>query len=396
MRNIFKIVVIALSCITFAVAQNKKQEEGIFAEFNTSKGKIVVILEYKKAPITVANFISLAEGKNTQVTEKLKGKPYYNGLKFHRVIANFMIQGGDPEGNGSGGPGYKFVDEITDLTHNSAGILSMANAGPATNGSQFFITHNQTPHLDGKHTVFGHVVSGQDIVNSIAQNDVINSVIIIRNGKDAKKFKAEKVFEDYFSKKEENDKIQEAKNDVVRKALAEITLANQKKKAEAEALKRKELDAKLVGVKSEKVASFTTLKANSTKTASGLQYTITKKGVGSKPADGSTVYIHYAGYFEDGSLFDSSYTEIAKQYGKFDQNRADQNGYAPFPFQYGNKTGLIPGFLEGVHLLSFGDKITLFIPANLGYGEKGAGNVIPPNTNLIFELEILESQTSSK
>jgi peptidyl-prolyl cis-trans isomerase A (cyclophilin A) len=251
MKNIFKIVVIALSCITFAVAQNKKQD-GIFAEFITSKGKIVVQLEYKKAPITVANFISLAEGKNTQVAEKLKGKPYYNGLKFHRVIANFMIQGGDPDGNGSGGPGYKFVDEITDLTHKSAGVLSMANAGAGTNGSQFFITHKDTPWLDGKHTVFGHVVSGQEVVDKIVQDDVITSVTIIKNGKEAKKFKAEKVFSDYFSKKEENDKVQEAKNETARKALSEIALANQKKQAEIEAAKRKELEAQLVSVRAAK------------------------------------------------------------------------------------------------------------------------------------------------
>ncbi|MFN7044426.1 MAG: peptidylprolyl isomerase [Flavobacterium sp.] len=395
MKNIFKIIVLALSCITFAVAQNKKQD-GIFAEFNTSKGKIVVQLEYKKAPITVANFISLAEGKNTQVAEKLKGKPYYNGLKFHRVIANFMIQGGDPDGNGSGGPGYKFVDEITDLTHKSAGILSMANAGAGTNGSQFFITHKDTPWLDGKHTVFGHVVSGQDVVDKIVQDDVITSVTIIRNGKEAKKFKAEKIFADYFSKKDANDKDQEVKNEAARKALSEIALANQKKQAEIEAAKRKELDAQLGSVKAAKVAEFTNLKATATKTASGLQYAITKKGSGTKPADGSTIYIHYAGYFEDGSLFDSSYSDVSKKYGKYDQNRADQNGYAPFPFQYGNKSGLIPGFLEGVNLMSFGDKVTLFIPANLGYGEKGAGNVIPPNATLIFELEILESQSSTK
>mgnify|MGYP003560493945 FL=1 len=255
MKNIFNIVLIAISCITFSVAQDKKQE-GIFAEISTSKGKIVVALEYKKTPITVANFISLAEGKNSQVAEKLKEKPYYNGLKFHRVIANFMIQGGDPDGNGSGGPGYKFVDEITDLTHNGAGILSMANAGAGTNGSQFFITHKETAWLDGKHTVFGHVVSGQDVVNKIAQDDVINSIVIIRNGKDAKKFKAEKIFAEYFGKKEENDKVQEVKNEAARKAFADIALANKKKQAELEAAKRKELEAKLGTDKAEKAASF--------------------------------------------------------------------------------------------------------------------------------------------
>ena len=198
MKNILKIAVLALSCITFAVAQNKKQD-GIFAEFNTSKGKIVVELEYKKTPITVANFISLAEGKNPKANAKFKGKPFYDGLKFHRVIADFMIQGGCPDGTGASGPGYKFDDEIVaDLKHSGKGILSMANAGPATNGSQFFITHKATPHLDGKHTVFGHVVSGQEVVDKIVKDDVITSVKIIRSGKEAKKFNAEKVFANYF------------------------------------------------------------------------------------------------------------------------------------------------------------------------------------------------------
>lgn len=153
MKNIFKVLIIVIGFINFTMAQNKEQDS-IVAEINTTKGKIVVKLEYKKTPITVANFISLAEGKNTKVKESLKGKPYYDGLKFHRVISDFMIQGGCPDGNGMGGPGYKFDDEIVaDLKHSSKGILSMANAGPATNGSQFFITHKATPHLDGKHTI---------------------------------------------------------------------------------------------------------------------------------------------------------------------------------------------------------------------------------------------------
>ncbi len=385
-------IAIALSFITLGFAQNKKQE-GIFAEINTTKGKIVVELAYQKTPITVANFISLAEGKNTQVKEKLKGKPYYNGLKFHRVIANFMIQGGCPDGNGSGDPGYKFVDEITDLTHDSAGVLSMANSGPNTNGSQFFITHKETPWLNGKHTVFGRVVSGQEVVDKIAQDDVINSVLIIRNGKAAKKFKAEKIFKTYFDKKEENDKIQATKNDAARKLQADIAAEKQKKQAELEAKERKLLEEKLVTIKAEKVASFNALKATATTSSSGLQYVVTQKGEGKKPVEGSDIYIHYAGYFEDGSLFDSSYEAVSKLYGKYDQNRAAQNGYAPFPFKFGNKGGLIPGFLEGVNMMSYGDKVTLFIPSNLGYGEKGAGGVIPPNANLIFEVEILESQT---
>lgn len=388
MKNVIKTLVITLIFSTLGIAQEDEQK-GIFAQINTTKGTIVLELDFKKTPITVANFISLAEGKNTQVKEALKGKPYYDGLKFHRVISNFMIQGGCPDGNGSGDPGYKFVDEFTDLTHDGAGILSMANSGPGTNGSQFFITHNETPWLDGKHTVFGRVISGQDVVNAIAQNDVINSVVIVRNGKEAKKFKAEKVFKAYFENKEANDKIQLEKNEATKKAIAEIAAEKQKKQAELEEEKRKNIEAQLVTIKADKVASLQALKATATKSPSGLQYVITKKGDGKKPTEGTDVFIHYAGYFEDGSLFDSSYETISKLYVKFDQNRADQNGYAPFPFKYGNKGGLIPGFLEGVHLMSYGDKMTLFIPSNLGYGESGAGGVIPPNANLIFELELI-------
>jgi peptidyl-prolyl cis-trans isomerase A (cyclophilin A) len=161
-------------------------EEGLFAKITTSKGLITIKLEYEKAPMTVANFVALAEGKMKN-TAKPEGTPYFDGLKFHRVIADFMVQGGDPTGTGSGGPGYAFTDEIhPDLRHTRAGTLSMANAGPATNGSQFFITHKDTPWLDGKHAVFGYVVSGQDVVNAIAQNDVMQTVRIERVGKAAK------------------------------------------------------------------------------------------------------------------------------------------------------------------------------------------------------------------
>jgi peptidyl-prolyl cis-trans isomerase A (cyclophilin A) len=190
---------------------DSKKETGIFAEIETNKGKILIQLEYQKAPITVANFIALSEGTNSEVKdEKLKGKPFYDGLKFHRVIADFMIQGGDPAGNGSGGPGFSFKDEFTDLKHDKPGILSMANSGPKTNGSQFFITHKATPWLDGKHTVFGNVVTGMDVVNSIAQDDVIVKITIIRKGSEAKKFDAAKIFTDYFLNKAEDDKKQDS------------------------------------------------------------------------------------------------------------------------------------------------------------------------------------------
>jgi cyclophilin family peptidyl-prolyl cis-trans isomerase len=356
--------------------------DGIFVEFETVKGKIVVRLEYQKAPITVANFIALAEGKNNFVTdEKLKGKPFYDGLKFHRVIKDFMIQGGDPAGNGSGGAGYSFKDEIVpDFVFDKAGILAMANSGPATNSSQFFITHKETPWLNGKHTIFGYVVSGQDVVNAIAQDDEMKKVTIVRKGAAAKAFDAVKVFSDYFANKADDDKKQAA-------ATAQKAAEQAAKEAEA----KKAYDMQFAPVKAAKVAYLAGVRSTATKTASGLEYKITRPGSGKKPADGSTFYIHYAGYLEDGSLFDSSYEDVVKAYGKFDETRAKQNGYQPFPFQAGKKDGLIPGFLEGINSLSLGDKAIFFIPSALGYGERGAGNVIPPNSNIVFEVELFET-----
>lgn len=356
--------------------------DGLFAEIETAKGKIVIRLEYQKTPITVANFVSLAEGKNTFVTdEKLKGKPYYDGLKFHRVIKDFMIQGGDPAGNGSGGAGYSFKDEIVpEFVFDKAGILAMANSGPATNSSQFFITHKDTPWLNGKHTIFGYLVSGQNVVDAIAQDDVMNKIKIIRKGKQAQAFDAVKVFSDYFANKAEDDK-----------KVAAAQAEERAKQAALEAEAKKAYNAKYAPVMAEKVKYLAGVRTSATKSATGLEYKIIQTGTGKKPVDGTTMYIHYAGYLEDGSLFDSSYEEVCKTYGKFDENRAKQNGYKPFPFQVGKKDGLIPGFLEGVSNLNFGDKAVLFIPSALGYGERGAGNVIPPNSNIIFEVELFES-----
>lgn len=360
--------------------------EGIFATIATNKGNIVVQLEYKKTPITVASFISLAEGTNTFVTDaKLKGKPFYDGLKFHRVIKDFMIQGGDPSGNGSGGCGYAFKDEITDAKFNKGGILAMANSGPATNGSQFFITHKETSWLDGKHTIFGYVTQGMSIVNLIAQDDVILKVTIARKGTLAKAFDASKVFSDYYANKAEDAKKQ-----------ALIDAENQKKQAAIEAEAKRVYFEKYGSVITTKAASIADIKATGTKTASGLIYKITEKGTGVKPADGTTFNFNYAGYFEDGTLFDSSLAEVCKTYGKYDANRDAQGGYKCFPFEAGKKDGMIPGFLEGLSLMSYGDKATIFIPSNLAYGERGAGGVIPPNANLVFEMEMIENKVEPK
>ena len=253
----------------------------------------------------------------------------------------------------------KFVDEITDLTHNSAGILSMANSGASTNGSQFFITHKQTPHLDGIHTVFGHVISGQEIVDQIAQNDIINSIVIIRKGKEAKKFKAEKVFKAYFDNKETNDKIQGEKNETAIKLIKAAVAEKQRIQAAIETQKLKEAKEKIS-------KEF----ANAKITPSGLKYIVLQEGTGRQAVATSNVKVHYTGMFLDGKVFDSSV----------------QRGQT---IDFGLNQ-VIKGWTEGVQLMKEGAKYKFYIPANLAYGEKGAGGVIPPNTDLIFEIELFK------
>ena len=344
--------------------------DGLYTKIETNKGDIILQLDYEKAPITVANFVALAEGKNDFVTnESLKNKPFFDGLKFHRVIKDFMIQTGDPLGTGSGDTGYKFKDEFSNLTFDKAGVLAMANNGAATNSSQFFITHLATPWLQDKHTIFGHVVeNGMDVVNKIEQNDFVKKVTIIRNGEAAKKFNAVKIFNDYFT----------------------VEAKIQTEKAALDAANNKVYNEKYKTVRDEKATYFSNLKAKAIRTNTGLEYVIVKKNGGKKPVNGASIFIHYAGFLEDGSLFDASVESVAKTYGKYDENRAAQNGYQPIPFQAGKKDGMIPGFIEGIEQLSFGDKAVIFIPSRLGYGAAGAAGVIPPNATIIFEIELLE------
>ncbi|KDN55994.1 peptidylprolyl isomerase [Flavobacterium seoulense] len=372
MKKNILFVLLLITTLYSCKEENSNLADGLYAKIETNKGNIFLELDYKKAPITVANFVTLAEGKNEFVAEDyLKGRPFYDGLKFHRVIKDFMIQTGDPEGTGSGDTGYKFKDEFSDLIFDKGGLLAMANNGPATNSSQFFITHVPTPWLDNKHTIFGHVVdNGMEVVNKIEQDDVIKSITIIRKGEAAKKFNAVKTFFDYFSVEAKNKKA----------ALA------------LEAKKQQEYDAKYAKVIQDKLAFFESLKDKSTKTASGLKYSITKKGSGKKPANGTIVNIHYAGFLENGQLFDTSLESVAQTFGKFDSNRAQQGGYQTIPFQIGKRDGLIPGFIEGLDKMSFGDKAVLFIPSHLAYGAGGAGNVVPPYANIIFEIELIQPQ----
>lgn len=355
MKKISKLIALTILAVSCS-SQYPNLENGLYADIQTNKGNIVVVLEHEKTPATVANFVSLAEGENTYVSENFSGKKYYDGLIFHRVISDFMIQGGDPTASGSGGPGYRFDDEITELTHSGPGILSMANAGPSTNGSQFFITHKATPWLDGKHTVFGHVVEGQNIVDSIAQNDTIKTVKIIRKGSEAKAFDAPAVFSDFYTNQEK------------RKAELE----------ENKALARLKTNEK-----------FERQRGEATATDSGLKYLITKKGEGKAVTSTNQAITHYAVYFEDGTLLETSMLETAEALGIVNPQRKAADGYQPLTVDVSPGAAMIEGFKEGVRLLNAGDEATLFLPYDLAYGDKD-NRGIPAKSNLIFEIKVVD------
>ena len=308
--------------------------EGLFAIITTSKGEIKIKLEFEKTPGTVGNFVGLSKGK-IKNTFKPFGQPYYDGLKFHRVINDFMIQAGCPLGTGTGDPGYKFDDEFNDdLKHNRPGVISMANAGPSTNGSQFFITHVETPWLDNKHTVFGNVIDGMDVVNSISQNDEIISVKINAFGDKAKAFDAAKAFEDF-------------------------------NKSKADRIKKE---------KQKELKMLKDLSKGFSKTSSGLLYKFQKENKSEKASAGNKVKVHYKGMLLDGTVFDSSYK---------------RNQPIEFTLGVGQ---VIKGWDEGISLLGIGDKASFIIPSDLAYGKSGAGGVIPPNATLVFEVELISAE----
>lgn len=358
------VLIIVLGIVSCKPAKYADLEDGMYADIITNKGDILLKLEFEKTPITVANFVSLVNGTNSFVADSLKGKPYYDGTVFHRVIPNFMVQGGDPLGTGAGNPGYQFTDEFPKddagellLTHAHAGTLSMANSGPETNGSQFFITHTETPWLDGKHTVFGNVEIGQAVVDSIVKNDQIERIEIINVGKAAKSFKASKRFATYFNEIEATKKVKEERMNTV--------LATTKAKFEANV-------------------------ANVVELPSGLKYVITETKNGLKPKMGTNVKVNCAGYFADGTLFWTTWKTVAETNEMYDRRQDSAGGYAPIETVYSDEAQLIAGFREGLQQMKVGDKALLFIPSHLGYGAAGAGGVIPPNTDLVFELELVE------
>ncbi|WP_435263604.1 peptidylprolyl isomerase [Tenacibaculum sp. nBUS_03] len=339
-KYILIITVVIMSCKT---VKYPNLENGLYADIQTNKGDILIKLHEKEVPMTVANFVSLAEGDNPKVTDSLKGKLYFDGTKFHRVIKDFMIQGGDITGTGRGNAGYKFGDEFPMnaegeliYKHDKAGILSMANSGKNTNSSQFFITHKATPWLDGMHSIFGMVEQGQSIVDTIQKNDYISHIEIIRVGKEARKFDAPMVFEN---------------------ELANVAQKEEERKRILEELKKKYLEK--MGI--DKAVS----------TDSGLKILSLQKGKGKKVNPAIPTTVHYSLYLTDGKKIDSS----------IDKGR-------PFTFVI-DKMDLIAGWKEGVKTMREGDKSRFFIPYYLGYGEAGLGPIIG-KSDLVFEVEVLK------
>jgi cyclophilin family peptidyl-prolyl cis-trans isomerase len=336
-------------CIALAFGQGDNLSDGMYAEFQTDKGTILCQLEFEKTPMTVGNFVGLAEGEFS-TEETIISKPYYDGLKFHRVISDFMIQGGCPLGNGTGDPGYKFYDEIVEgLIHSGPGVLSMANSGANTNGSQFFITHKATPWLDGQHTVFGHVINGMDVVDKIEKDDILNKVKIIRKGGAAESFDAMKAFHSIY------DPIRglELKRAEELKLVAEMSEAEYSKFMYKQ-VKKKYKKAKL--------------------TKSGLVYVRKKKGKRKpKLEQGMQVQLHYTGTFRaDGKKFDSS----------LDRNQV-------FKFNYKTQK-MIAGFEEGITLIGKGGEIKVIIPYYQAYGKAGRKGAIPPYSDLVFDIQLID------
>ena len=348
-------------------------KDGLYADIQTNYGDMLAELYYKTTPGTVANFVSLAEGTNTYVADSLKGKRYYDGTKSHRVIKNFMLQAGDRTATGEGDPGYKFADEFVDtLRYTRKGQLGMANSGPATNGSQFFITEVATDWLNFRHTIFGQVIQGEDVISKItsvktgAQDRpvdpvVIKKVEIIRVGKDAQKWDAPKVFDAFM--KEQNAKAQ-----------------------------------KLESQKEKNLAVMAEQEAKAVAQPSGIKILKLKEGNGVKPQIGADILVNYAGFLRaTGDLFDTNIAEIARENDAYDAARAadPQYGYIPYAWKYSPEVGLIAGFKEALLSMKVGDKIRVFIPSALAYGKQGFGNgVIPPDADLMFEIEIVDAKVT--
>lgn len=352
--------------LAFASCQEKYPDlkDGVYAEFVTTKGTFIAKLYNDTAPLTVSNFVALAEGTNGMVDSVYKGKRFYDGLVFHRVIKDFMIQGGDPNGDGSGNPGYAFPDEITDsIRFTSKGLLAMANSGPNTNGSQFFITLKETPWLDGRHTIFGEIVKGQEIIDSIG------TVETEAADKPKVAIKIEKV-------------------NIINKGDVKVPYFTEEMgKLEKDKKLKEERIGKVAAVKAQE---FQQQKAQADSLPSGLKILFTEKGTGPQPKEGDKILMNYAGYLANGTMFDSNIFANAEKYEMVDEMRKAAGQYVPVATDYSQNAGLIPGFREGLLQMKVGDKATIYIPSHLGYGKRGIPGVIPPDADLIFELQLME------
>ncbi len=379
MKTRLSILIFLLLNILFVSCQDKHTdlEDGLFAEFKTTNGTMVAELYYEKTPITVANFVALAEGKHPDVEDVFKGILYYNGTIFHRVMDKFMIQGGDPEATGKGGPGYQFFDEITNLKHDKPGVLSMANGGPHSNGSQFFITEAPAPWLDGLHTVFGQLVKGIEIQDSISNvktgianrpitDVVINEVNIIRKGKAAQLFDAPKT----WGKKDEIGKELKLKEE--RKMMEEI--GKMDSLAQIDRIKLEDYLNKSITRKS------------------GVKIHVIKQGKGIKPKDGNIVKIYYEGYLTNGVMFASNKKEINEKYGYYDAEKENKGFYDPISMELSPKMQLIEGFKEAIYTMNVGDIIYCYIPSDLAYGSESKGNLIAPNSDLTFIIQMITAE----
>lgn len=362
-RLVILLLLVSTVSMTSCKSKYPNLEDGLYAEFVTNKGTFVAKLYNEATPLTVANFVELAEGRHEMVDSAYKGKPFYNGLTFHRVMKDFMIQGGDQLGTGYGNPGYRFPDEFVDtLKHDRKGILSMANGGPDGNGSQFFVTLKDTPWLDNKHSIFGEIVMGQEVVDSIGSvptkpvDAPVDPVI-----------------------------IQEL--NIINKGVTVPSFSTEMEKVEKR--KQQRLD-ELATIAKETADKMNELEAKAETLESGLKLHWDFKGKGIQPEDGSKIKMNYAGYLKDGTLFDTSILEVAEKYDMVNPERLARGQYGPTISDYGKEARLIPGFREGLNLMSVGDKLVLFIPSHLAYGAQGAGNIIPPNSDLVFELELVE------
>ena len=375
MKTKFILFFMAYSMMFTCENKHTDLEDGLYAEFDTTMGKMLIKLTYEKTPVTVANFVALAEGNHPKVDKDFEGIKYYDGLIFHRVIDGFMIQGGDPKGDGSGGPGYKFLDEIDEtLIHDKPGILSMANSGPGTNGSQFFITEVPTPHLNFKHTVFGHIVDGIEIQDAISNVETavadrpvidvrIKKLKIIRIGDKAKDFNAVKTWNEIEPKL---FIIQEEKK---RAALAKMD--------------------SLAKIEKAKIDKF---RGKSKKLKSGVEVYTIKKGKGVKPVDGDEIFFNYEGYLSiNGVLFGTNRKDIMIAYDRYSKDDENKGWYDPQKIKFSSNMQLIEGFKEVLKNMNLGDKVFAYIPSELGYGERAMGNRIPANSDLAFIIELVDT-----